>query len=63
MLLELPHPAAGSVPLVASPMRFAQSPPGAGTAPPLLGQHNLEILRELELGDGEIERLRTEGTI
>jgi crotonobetainyl-CoA:carnitine CoA-transferase CaiB-like acyl-CoA transferase len=47
MLVRVDHPLAGSVPLVASPMRFALNPLGEPSAPPLLGQHTQEILREI----------------
>jgi glutaryl-CoA transferase len=47
MRIDLPHPAAGSVPQVASPMRFANAPLAYRRAPPTLGEHTEEILREL----------------
>jgi crotonobetainyl-CoA:carnitine CoA-transferase CaiB-like acyl-CoA transferase len=47
MLRDLPHPAAGTVPQVVSPMRFANAPLSYERAPPLLGQHTEEILNEL----------------
>src|SRR2546430_2326743 len=60
--LELEHPVAGKMPLVASPMRFSGTPLEYELAPPVLGQHTDEILREgLRLSDGEIARLRADG--
>ena len=47
MLRKLPHPA-GEVPQVVSPLKFAHAPLAFERAPPLLGEHTNEILRELE---------------
>jgi crotonobetainyl-CoA:carnitine CoA-transferase CaiB-like acyl-CoA transferase len=44
MRIELDHPLAGKAPLTASPMRFSETPVEYGLAPPLLGQHTVEIL-------------------
>jgi crotonobetainyl-CoA:carnitine CoA-transferase CaiB-like acyl-CoA transferase len=57
--IELEHAAAGPLPMVASPMRFSATPIEYRRAPPLLGEHTTEVLREL-LGksDAEIARLR-----
>jgi crotonobetainyl-CoA:carnitine CoA-transferase CaiB-like acyl-CoA transferase len=54
MLIELPHPTAGSVPSIASPMRFQEAPISYEKAPPLVGQHSEEILRELGLSEDEV---------
>jgi len=62
--IELEHPVAGKLPLVASPMRFSGTPLEHKLAPPVLGQHTDEILREvLKLGESEIAKLRAEGVI
>jgi crotonobetainyl-CoA:carnitine CoA-transferase CaiB-like acyl-CoA transferase len=56
---ELPHPTAGSVPLVASPMRFSATPVEQKLPPPTLGQHTDEILRDvLGLDADAIAKLR-----
>ncbi len=47
MLVELPHPSAGKVKLVGSPMKLSATPTQASSAPPLLGQHTAQVLGEL----------------
>jgi crotonobetainyl-CoA:carnitine CoA-transferase CaiB-like acyl-CoA transferase len=62
--IELDHPVAGKLPLVASPMRFSATPLEHKLAPPVLGQHTEEILRgALGLDPGAIARLRADGVI
>ncbi len=62
--LELDHPLAGRVSLVASPMRFSATPLEHKIPPPTLGQHTDEILRGmLKMGDTEIAKLRSDGVI
>jgi crotonobetainyl-CoA:carnitine CoA-transferase CaiB-like acyl-CoA transferase len=62
--IELDHPVAGKLPLVASPMRFSATPLEHKLAPPVLGQHTEEVLRDmLRLDEGAIARLRAEGVI
>lgn len=53
MLRDLPHPLAGHVSQVVSPMRFARSPLSFDRAPPLLGEHTHEILESLGLPEEE----------
>jgi len=62
--MELPHPSAGKVALVRSPMRFSKTEIEPGLPPPLLGQHTDEVLRGL-LGksEAEIARLRAEAVV
>jgi crotonobetainyl-CoA:carnitine CoA-transferase CaiB-like acyl-CoA transferase len=51
MLADIGHPLAGTVPQVVSPMRFTDAPLAFERAPPLLGEHTAEILRELGIED------------
>jgi crotonobetainyl-CoA:carnitine CoA-transferase CaiB-like acyl-CoA transferase len=58
MTVQMPHPAAGRVSLVASPMKFSATPVQYRRAPPLLGEHTVELLREFGLADADIAALR-----
>jgi crotonobetainyl-CoA:carnitine CoA-transferase CaiB-like acyl-CoA transferase len=60
---ELPHPSAGKVSLVKSPMRFSETPVEHDVPPPTLGQHTDEVLRELGKSEAEISRLRREAIV
>ena len=60
---ELPH-ALGSVPQVRNPLRFSATPIEYQRAPPMLGEHSAELLRErLGLTDAEIAKLVDDGVI
>lgn len=62
--LTLPHPVAGTVPSVASPLRYSNAETATPIAPPCLGQHTDTILREvLGFKDHEIASLRRDGAI
>jgi crotonobetainyl-CoA:carnitine CoA-transferase CaiB-like acyl-CoA transferase len=63
MRMDLPHPKSGSVPQVANPIKFASAPLRYDRAPPLLGQHSDEILREIGMSDADIEKLRGNGVV
>jgi crotonobetainyl-CoA:carnitine CoA-transferase CaiB-like acyl-CoA transferase len=64
MLLQQPHAAAGTVPQVANPVKFSATPVAYRRAPPLLGEHTDEVLREvLSLGEAELDGLRADKVI
>ncbi len=57
--VDIPHPLASTVPQVASPMRFSETPIEYRIAPPTLGQHSEYVLRELlGMQMDEIAKLR-----
>ncbi len=61
---DLPHPTQGSVPTVASPIRYSATPLVHDTAPPTLGQHTDAVLVDsLGLGEADIASLREKGVI
>jgi len=62
--MDLPHPLAGSVPQVGTPIRFSATPAAYGRPPPLLGEHTAEVLRErLALDPRAIAALAARGVI
>ena len=64
MVVEAEHAAIGPMRLAGRPIKFPGSPQRPSTAPPTMGQHTAEVLRELlGYGDAEIEGLRRDGII
>ena len=62
--VEMPHPEAGKVALVANPMRLSDTPVEYRDPPPLLGQHTDAVLGSvLGLEPEAIEVLRRDGVI
>jgi crotonobetainyl-CoA:carnitine CoA-transferase CaiB-like acyl-CoA transferase len=62
--VELPHALGGVVPQVASPIRLSGTPVEYRRAPPLLGEHTLEVLTSvLGLSDGDVMALREAGVL
>jgi formyl-CoA transferase len=64
MVVEVPHPTAGSVRVVGPPVIMSDTPAQVRSHPPLLGEQTDEILRgRIGLSNDEIARLRSEGAI
>lgn len=62
--IEMSHPSGGTVPVVASPMRLSETLVEYRLAPPTLGSHTVEVLRELlNKSEDEIVRLQESGTV
>jgi formyl-CoA transferase len=64
MIEEVPHPTAGTVKIVASPMKLSKTPCKTVLHPPLLGEHTDEILRDqLGFSPEQIQQLREKGAV
>ncbi len=63
MLRDLPHPLAGTVPQVVSPIRMQDAPLAFDRAPPTLGQHTAEVLAELGIGPERHAALAAKGIV
>jgi formyl-CoA transferase len=64
LIQEVRHPTAGQIQLTGFPYKFSRTPSELKTPPPLLGEHNLEILVDLlEYSPQEVASLQEEGVI
>lgn len=64
MRMEMEHPVAGKVPLVANPIRMSETPIQYRNAPPTLGEHTETVLDEwLGLGAEQIAGLRKSNVV
>jgi crotonobetainyl-CoA:carnitine CoA-transferase CaiB-like acyl-CoA transferase len=62
-VLDVEHPRLGTVKLLKHPVRYSSGEPEVRRAPPELGEHTSEVLRELGYIPEEIERLRDQGAV
>jgi crotonobetainyl-CoA:carnitine CoA-transferase CaiB-like acyl-CoA transferase len=64
MRFDMAHPVEGSVPQLGFPFKMNRTPATARRRPPLLGEHNQEVLSEyLSLTTEEVAALKTDGVI
>jgi crotonobetainyl-CoA:carnitine CoA-transferase CaiB-like acyl-CoA transferase len=64
MKTTMEHAVAGTIPLIASPIRLSETPVSYRLPPPTLGQHTREVLRDLLGVDGErLRRLEERGVV
>ena len=63
MLLEMPHPTLGSIKQTGLPLKFSLTPGGLDRHPPLLGEHNQEILQGLGYSAAQIEEMAEHSVI
>src|SRR5262245_48273074 len=60
-VMEIDHPVEGRIKSIGFPVKLSESKQQVRLPPPLLGEHNAEILRELGIDEAGIEKLRAEG--
>ncbi|MBI2943189.1 MAG: CoA transferase [Candidatus Wallbacteria bacterium] len=64
MVVELEHQKAGAIRVTGLPVKLSETPGGIHSAPPLLGEHTQQVLRELlELDSERIAELSREGVV
>jgi crotonobetainyl-CoA:carnitine CoA-transferase CaiB-like acyl-CoA transferase len=63
MVVERPHPKLKSVKMTGVPVKLSGTPGEAGAAPPLLGQHTEDVLRELGYSGGQLADFKKRGVI
>ena len=64
MLIQVEHPTAGTVRMAGIPVKFSLTPASVRLPPPLLGQHNEEVLESwLGIDDKEISELKRKTVI
>ena len=63
MYLEMAHPTLGSIKQTGLPIKFSLTPGGLDRHPPLLGEHNQEILQSLGYSDADVQSLKEQSVI
>ena len=63
MIVELEHPLAGLVRSIGNPVHLSETPVAYRLPPPLLGEHNGEVLLALGYDAGQVKGLRKQGVV
>ncbi len=63
MVLETEHPEYGRVKLTGFPVKLSDTPATLRMAPPIVGEHNEEVLQELAYSDDRIRALQEAGVV
>jgi crotonobetainyl-CoA:carnitine CoA-transferase CaiB-like acyl-CoA transferase len=59
--MEIDHPVEGKVKSIGFPVKMSGTPQQVRLPPPLLGQHNAELLAELGVSQSEVEAMEQAG--
>lgn len=63
LVQHVEHPTAGAVPQIGPVIKMAATPGRIRTAPPLLGEHSLDLLRELDYPPDAVRHLVERGVV
>jgi len=63
MITTVEHPVAGTINTIGAPVKFHGTPGGVKRAAPILGQHSVEILREVGYSQATIDTLIVDGVV
>lgn len=63
LVVNLPHPKIPELQVAGIPIKLSETPGRIASAPPMLGQHTREALREIGLDDRELDELAEKGVI
>ena len=63
MYLEMAHPTLGSIKQTGLPIKFSLTPGGLDRHPPLLGEHNQEILESVGYSKADVQSLKDQSVI
>ena len=63
MYLEIPHPTLGAIKQTGLPIKFSLTPGGLDRHPPLLGEHNQEILEDLGYSVAQVDKMKENAII
>ncbi len=62
-IVERPHPTAETVTMIGQPIELSDTPGRISTAPPLLGAHTDDVLRDVGYSDDDIRRFHGHGVV
>ena len=63
MIVDAPHPTAGTVKVIGNPLRFSNAQASIRRGAPELGADSVEILRECGYSESEVQQLTKDGVI